>query len=270
MNAPHLMDWLARLEHDCAQLSITGLDIIIDQAGCDSPLIASVVSTDPTIPYQSLFQGLPEEDSADIGPLLVRIDLTQPMQRQWLITVINHLGHSEVLLILASFWPFALLAEHLGRCLQARNGKVQGLLRYYDPRLFSLLVSQVLQPHQQQLWLRPAVFWSWLDRDQQPAFLWGNGERPEALPQSTTPVELSDSQIEAFSCASDAMLAVTQLEDAFPAAWSAEQRFQACYAALLKATQAGVREIAQREAFTLETLRIACTDSAQKGHGPHA
>ena len=157
----------------CATASITCLDIIIDQAGSDAPLLPSVLSVEPSLPWYSLFTGLPEAGAEDLAPLLVRVDLAQPLQRHWLIGLMHELDGRSQLLALASLWPFQALAEHLGRCLEARNGGCLGLLRYYDPRLFPLLFSHVLQPDQQQPWLRPAVFWSWLDRDGVPQRLLG-------------------------------------------------------------------------------------------------
>jgi hypothetical protein len=51
---------------------------------------------------------------------------------------------------------------------------------------------------------------------------------------------------------------MVSLADALPSAWRAEQRFQACYAAMLDATQAGLLLNSQREAHTLDRLRNAC------------
>lgn len=256
MTASHLHTWLGLLEAACAQVSTTNLDIIIDQAGSETPLLPSVRSVVPQMPWQSLFAGLPEAGLEDLAPLLVRVDLAQPMQRQWLIGLMSELDGRAQLLTLASLWPFQVLAEHFGRCLDAVNGGCPGLLRYYDPRLFPLLFSHVLQPEQQALWLRPVVFWSWLDRDGAPQRLLGDADAADSANVSE-PVELSDSQVETLGCASDATLAMANLSAAFPQAWGAEQRFQACYAAMLEATQAGLLTDAQREAFVLDRLRKA-------------
>lgn len=249
--------WIELLEASCAQVSITCVDIILDQAGNDSPLLPSVLSVEPALPWYSLFTGLPEAGAEELAPLLVRVDLAQPLQRQWLIGLVQALTGRSQLLVLASLWPFQALAEHLGRCLEVRNGGYLGLLRYYDPRLFPLLFSHVLESEQQQPLLSPAVFWSWLDRDGRPNCLLGRAGMPEST-EAFTPVELSDSQLEIFSCASDAAVAMVSLADDLPSQWSAEQQFQACYAAMLDATQAGLLLTPQREAYALDRFRNAC------------
>ena len=256
MTAAHISTWLSLLEAACANVSTTCLDIIIDQAGSDVPLLPSVLSVQPSLPWYSLFTGLPEAGADDLAPLLVRVDLAQPLQRHWLIGLMHELDGRAQLLALASLWPFQALAEHLGRCLEARNGGCLGLLRYYDPRLFPLLFSHVLQPDQQQLLLRPAVFWSWLDRDGVPQRLLGAIDTPES-PDTFSVIELSDSQVDTLDCASDATLAMKSLRHALPSGWGAEQHFQACYAAMLEATQAGLLLKPEREAFTRNRLRNA-------------
>lgn len=249
--------WIELLEASCAQASITCLDIIIDQAGSDSPLLPSVLSVAPALPWYSLFTGLPEAGADELAPLLVRVDLAQPLQRHWLTGLMQALNGRSQLLVLASTWPFPALAEYLGRCLEACNGDYLGLLRYYDPRLFPLLFSHVLEPEQQPPLLRPAVFWSWLDRDGLPKRVLGTADTSE-FPEKFTPMELSDHQLETLSCVSDATLAMVSLAEVLPSEWSAEQRFQACYSAMLDATQTGLLLTPQREAHTLEWLRNAC------------
>ncbi|KAA6167936.1 DUF4123 domain-containing protein [Pseudomonas marginalis] len=249
--------WIKLLEVSCSQVSITRLDIIIDQAGSESSLLPSVLSVDPALAWYSLFTGLPEAGADELAPLLVRVDLAQPLQRQWLSGLVQTLNGRSQLLVLASLWPFQALADHLSQCLEVRNGGYLGLLRYYDPRLFPLLFSHVLEPEQQQPLLRPAVFWSWLDRDGRAQRLLGRGDT-QALPEDFTAIELSDAQLETLSCASDATVAMVSLVDALPLEWSAEQHFQTCYAAMLDASQAGLLLTPEREAYTLDRLRSAC------------
>ncbi|MGH8383842.1 DUF4123 domain-containing protein [Pseudomonas sp.] len=254
MMAQHLGTWLGLLQSACEQADTRYLYVIIDQAGSEVPLLPSVLSVEPPLAWYSLFSGLPEEGAEDLAPLLVRVELAQPLQRQWLLGLMHATdGHSQ-LLVLASTWPFAVLAEHLGQCMEARNGGRLGLLRYYDPRLFPLLFSHVLQPEQQQPWLHPALFWSWLDRDGAPQHLLGAAQIP-TVADAHSPVELSDSQVDTLACAADASAALASLSTAFPSKWGVEQRFQACYRAMLDASQAGLLLNAQREAYTLEQVR---------------
>lgn len=254
-SAPHAK-WLELLEVSCAKASISCLDVIIDQAGSASPWLPSVLSVEPAIPWHSLFTGLPEAGADDLAPLLVRIDLAQPLQRQWLLGLMQALQGGSQLLVLASHWPFQHLAECLGRCLEAGNGGYLGLLRYYDPRVFPLLFSHVLEQDQQHTLLAPAVFWSWLDRDSAPARLMGNGQSPDR-PECFSLIELSDEQLDMLGCVSDATLAMKKLSNAFPLEWVVERRFHACYDAMVEATKAGLLSDSQREAFVLEKVRSA-------------
>ncbi|AWY44247.1 DUF4123 domain-containing protein [Pseudomonas putida] len=249
--------WIELLEASCAQSTNSCLDIIIDQTGSEMPLLGSVLSVEPALPWHSLFSDLPEAGAEDLAPLLVRVDLSIPLQRQWLIGLMQALNRDSRLLVLASNWPFPALAEYLGRCLEACNGGQSGLLRYYDPRLFPLMFSHVLEPQQQRLLLRPAVFWSWLDRDGRPQRLVGTCDEP-VWPEERRPIVLSDSQLETFRCVSDATGAMKKLGKAIPPQLSAEQRFQTCFAAMLEATEDGLFNKPEREARCLERLRNAC------------
>ncbi|WP_294739548.1 DUF4123 domain-containing protein [uncultured Pseudomonas sp.] len=270
MSALYSPGWIDLLETACGQMSITCLDVIIDQAGNDKPCLPSVLGVEPPLPWYSLFNGLPEAGAESLAPLLVRVDLAKPLQRQWLIGLVSALKDRSQLLVLASLWPFARLAEHLSHCLEARNGGYPGVLRYYDPRVFPLLFSHVLQPEQQQRWLEAAEFWSWLDRDGMPGRLLGCSVVPESA-GALEPVELSDSQLEVLGCVSDATLVVDSLRKALPEEWGAEQRFQACYVALLEATEAGLLLDSEREVFTLDRLRNAqASPSTKTGVEPYA
>jgi hypothetical protein len=256
MSAVKASQWLDRLETACAKVSVTCLYLIIDQAGSNASLLPSVISVRPPMRWYSLFTGLPEEGLEDIAPLLVQVDLAQPLQRQWLIGLMHHLHRSSQLLALVSHWPFLTLAQHLSRCLNARNGGCRGLLRYYDPRLFPLLFSHVLEPEQQQAWLRPVEFWSWLDLDGSPRLLAGKSESPECA-DTFNLIELSDSQLGTLRCASDATLFIGEFGPELPSDWTAEKRFQTCYAAMLEATQRGLLSDDDREAFTFDVVRNA-------------
>lgn len=253
MIARHLESWLALLERGCASAGITHLDLIIDQAGGDRPLLSSVLGVEPALLWHSLFDGLPEAGAQQLAPLLVRVDLTQPLQRQWLLSLMQACDGQSQLLALVCNWPFSTLANHLGQGMQAYNGGRLGLLRFYDPRLFPVLFSHVLQEQQQELWLRPAQFWSWLDRDGVPQHLPGTAQVPGSAHENG-PIELSDGQVDILCCASDATLAMARLIDAFPCEWGQERRFEVCYRGILDANAAGLLLDEEREAFICEQL----------------
>lgn len=245
--------WLDLLKPAVARMPRSHLDLLIDQAGCDAPLLEGIRHFAPAVPWCRLFEALPEAGIAHVGPLLVRIDLDQPLQHLWLEELIGVFGKQSRLLALVSPWPFERLASYLGQCLEARSGGRIGLLRYYDPRLLPLLLGQVLDAEQQRQLLRPAVFWSWLDRDGRPRRQSGTAESAEGFHQFRM-IELSDTQLDLLHCASDAHDALSELSDALPREWSMERRFQACYAAMREASDAGLMADTQRQAFVLDRI----------------
>lgn len=245
--------WLGLLEAGGKQVGSTHLDLLIDQANCELSLLDGIQQFEPPMPWRMLFDALPESGAAHLGPLLVRVDLQQPVQRVWLEELMHELGEQSRLLALVSRWPFERLGAYLGQCLEASSGGCGGVLRYYDPRLFPLLFSHVLDPDQQQQLLRPAVFWSWLDLDGRPRHLTGSAAPAEGFYEFQA-IELSDRQIDRLHCASDTWTALGGLAAGLPAQWGAEQRFQACYAAMLEADEAGLMLDTQREAFVLDRI----------------
>jgi hypothetical protein len=254
MSATPVATWLALLEESCQIASINHLDIIFDQLGKAGTLLPSIQSVEPALQWYSLFTGLPEEHHLDIAPLLVRVDLQQPLHRHWLYGLVEYLDTRSVLVI-CSHWPFHRLAEHLGDCMEARHGDDLGLFRYHDPVQFALLFK-FMTPEQQQRLLRPALLWSWRDLDGAVKQLMGSAEAPGVF-EALGPFQFSDSQMDLLECAGDAASAVKSLYDELPAEWGAQQRFQACHAAMSEANHAGLLRKAEREAFTLDRIRTA-------------
>ena len=245
---PFLLEaWLAQVERSCEILGTRCLDLIIDQSGSETSLLTSVRSVEPPLPWYSLFTGLPEEGAIHLAPLLVRVDLTLPLQRHWLGGLVGELGGNAQLLFLASRWDFGVLAEHLGQAVEARCGKSTGILRFYDPRVFPVLFSHVLEPEQQQRWLRPALFWSWLDRDGVGQFLPGTFDEHSGADDYPL-LAFSERQIGVMSCIAEAKGVMADPDTVLPADWGAEQRFQACFEALQEASRAGLVEARERSA----------------------
>ena len=254
MIAPHLDAWLQRLQQACAAADIPHLYIIIDQAGSHQPLLAAVQAVEPALCWHSLFDGLPEAAALNLAPLLVQVDWSQPQQLHWLRSLLQATDGQGRILAFVSRWPFSSLTRQLGHCMQASLGGTLGLLRFYDPRVFPVLMGHVLDDGQRHRWLQPAVFWSWLDRDGQGQRLPGFDE-PAVAREVLMPIELDDGQLEVLGCVSDATQALVNLEAHLPQAWSAEQRFQACYRGMVAASEAGELSQGARQAWVLKTLR---------------
>jgi hypothetical protein len=253
MTSAPLSSWLDMLQNDCTHTPGLHLHFIVDQCGSGLQLLPGIVSVFSSKVVHSLFTGLPEAHLTDLAPLLVQVDFSESLQRQWFAHLLEVIDPSVRVLALHSLWPFADLANYLGRCLNASNGGVSHLFRFYDPRLFPLLVGQVLDTAQRQQLLRPVMSWNWLDRDGVSQRLTGLAESPE-LAQSVSPFELTDAQMETFGCVCDATSAVRNLYAQLPADWGPERRFQECYAAMLQATQEGLLVPDQREQFVFDSL----------------
>ncbi len=245
--------WFDLMQQDCSDAPDTNLFFIFDQACSPTPIWTTITSVISPQAVHSLFSGLPEAHLIDLAPLLIQVDLSDPMQQFWLENLLTSLEPCSGVLALHSLWPFSDLCVFFGHCMEARFGGAIGLFRYYDPRTFPLLMRDVLEPRQQQRLLRPVVSWSWLDRDGTPQRLAGLAGPPE-FADKQNPFELTDAQLEILGCASDATVALRTFDDVL-ADCKSEQNFQRCYAAMRQATRVGLIVDSQRQAFALEQLR---------------
>ncbi|WP_065824702.1 DUF4123 domain-containing protein, partial [Photorhabdus australis] len=205
MNNHQITDWHAILVALVKDSGIDYLDMIVDQSGGKFSLIPTLQSFLPEIKWCSLFQGLPEEGRKDAAPILLRIDLTQLDQQQWMQEITLSLGRQSLLLVLCSRWSFDLLSQHLIQCVDAAYAGQAGILRFFDPRIFPMLLSPILDKEQQQQFLRPALFWSWLDRDEIPRFVLGTDDLG-TIDNPIGKIDLTDKQLESLLCVSDAHL----------------------------------------------------------------
>jgi hypothetical protein len=246
MNAERATKWIDLLESSCEEFNTKCIDIIVDQAGSEYSLLPALASFIPPVKWISLFKDLPEEVVQEDAPLLIRIDFTQPLQRQWLVELALQLGNTDQILVLCSLWRFNELAKYLTCCVDAHCGEQNGILRFYDPRIFPCLFSHVLDVSQQKLLQQPAVFWSWLDRDRSPCRMPGNG----ALPKNITPkLVLGDRQREYLMCVVDVNILLRRFVLPDTIKMTREKLFVQCYEGMIAATEAGLLMDADREAF---------------------
>ena len=245
--------WLDKVQQICRQTEQPYIDIIIDQCGMDFSVIPALSGFSPEIKWHSLYEGLPEDIHREDAPLLVRIELDDEQQVRWLYDLAREVSATAPLLIVSSRWPFSLLANWLGQCTDARHEGRAGIFRFWDTRIFPYLFTDVLDDDQKHILSRPALFWSWLDRDGKPALLNGDGARPEDGVASS-PISFNDSQFESQMCLCD----TTQLlsyrflpENLF---LSKEAEFAACFAAMQAATQNGLIFDDERDAWVVSQL----------------
>jgi hypothetical protein len=248
MKTESITKWIALAELSCADLKINHIDIIIDQAGNDFSLIPTLASFEFSVQWCSLFTTLPEEILLEDAPLLIRIDLSNTLQRQWLNELTAQFAGSGQLLMLCSAWSFNNLSDYLIRCTDVICGSQEGILRFYDTRIFPVLFSHILDTEQKKTLLRPAIFWSWLDREGQPCQIPGNGSSLKADDKKPR-IELSDQQLEKLMCICDVNLLLRHLIVPAQYVMSQEELFSLCYEGMLAATLAGLLLDDEREDF---------------------
>ncbi|HAV5985483.1 DUF4123 domain-containing protein [Serratia marcescens] len=253
MNMTRIADWVNLLEQTCANIEMAHLDFIIDQCGIDFSVIPVLRSFSPPLAWQSLYQGLPEEALPDESPLLIRISLNDPQQKQWFIELAQKIQKTAPLLVLGSRWPFAILAEWLTTCTDATHEGRAGLFRYFDARIFPYLFSHILSSEQQVQLQRPALFWSWLDLDEKPALLLGQGAQP-AINEKCQNIAFSDSQFESLMCICDVKLMLRYRDVPATGFTSQDERFTACFNGMLSATAEGILGDKERQDWVINTL----------------
>ncbi|PIF21653.1 DUF4123 domain-containing protein [Candidatus Pantoea floridensis] len=226
-------EWISQLENQCKKLGGKHLHLIIDQSGLKYSVIP--VCKVLSIEWQSLFQGLPEEIAESEAPLLLRIDLDDSQQRQWLDEICMEDSNRNVLLALCSIWPIDLLAKWLQNCADGRHEGRPGILRFYDPRLFPLLTADLLNEEQKSQIHRPVVFWSWIDRDGVAQLIAGNGAAPLSG-EKMSHIDLSDRQLDYLMCVCDVNIMLNYQQSVIPEHLSQETLFQICYKAMCEAS----------------------------------
>jgi hypothetical protein len=228
--------WMDQIESLCSSANLRQVDVLVDQAAWDSSVLPALNAIQPTVPWFSLFSGTPEEALLTQAPILMRISLDDWRHKAWLEELIEHLGSMPRLMLLISPMPFDVLAKTLRGMSQLEWGGQSGLLRFYDPRVLPELLASVLSPEQKEQFLRVALFWSWLDRDQRPAWQPGTYRSDQRLAETPTPTELTDAQFDRLGSISDAQGLLGIARGAFPSL-SQEQCFTGCYRLMLEASR---------------------------------
>jgi hypothetical protein len=255
VNTPPVTDWVNLLQQTCADIKMAHLDFILDQCGIDFSIIPVLRDFSPPLVWQSLYQGLPEDALTEESPLLIRISLNDPHQKQWFNELALKVQKTAPLMVLCSPWPFTALAEWLTACTDATHEGRAGLFRYFDARIFPYLFSHILEPDQQAQLQRPALFWSWLDLDEKPGLLMGQGAQP-AINEKCQNIALSDSQFEALMCICDARLMLRYRDVPDTGFASQVERFTACFIGMLSATAKGMILDKEREDWVIKNLIV--------------
>lgn len=196
--------WLQHIEKVCASVETQQIDLILDQTGLEHSVLQALGQIQPGISWCSLFDGTPEEHLLDQAPILMRLDLTLWQHKAWLEELIASCAADVRLMVLITPLGFEALSEALRALLQAEWGGQSCLLRYYDSRVFPILVSSVLTPEQRIGFLQLACYWGWLDRDGDTQWLPGTCLRETRTVAPSDVLVLDDPQADLLGCISDA------------------------------------------------------------------
>lgn len=228
--------WLVQIKQICTQVGIQHVDLLLDQTAWHNYALPGLRKINPTVPWFSLFSGTPEGNMLDHAPLLMRLDFALWQHEAWLEELITHCATDARLLVLVSALDFEALAHALRALLQFNWGGCPGLLRYYDPRIFPLLMSSILTDEQRDKYLEVTCYWGWLDRDEQPQWLEGKCQSKLGGIAFRPALDLSDQQCELIGAISDAQeLLNNGVLDDFDG--SQERRFTLLYSYAVQACQ---------------------------------
>lgn len=229
------IQWLQQIEQVCASVDVREVDVLLDQAGWSHCAVPGLQVLSPKAPWFSLFTDTPEEKLLDQAPLLMRLDLTIWQHRAWLEELIEQGASEARLMVLVSSLRFEELSHALQALLQMQRSGRAGLLRFYDPRIFPLLLNTILTREQRAEFLQVACCWGWLDRDGQPQWRPGTSKKKGGVKVSPF-VSLNNEQCARIQCIGEAQQLLNNGEfDHLDG--TKEQRFNLLYLLILQAGQ---------------------------------
>jgi hypothetical protein len=196
--------WLQHIEKVCASVESQQVDLLLDQTGLGHPVLQALRQIQPAIAWYSLFTDTPEENLLEQAPILMRLDLSLWQHKAWLEELIAAHAAESRLMVLISPLGFDALGKALQGLLQAEWGGESCLLRYYDSRVFPVLMSSILTPEQRAEFLQVTCYWGWVDRDGVTQWLPGTCLRETRDITPSAGFTLDDRQADLIGLISDA------------------------------------------------------------------
>lgn len=245
--------WMDKIRTTCQRAELDHIDVIIDQCAVDFSILPALTTFSNPMMWQSLYHGLPEDIYPEDAPVLVRVNLSDAEHAQWLHNLAAEMVESTPLLICGSCWSFEQLAVWLRDCANAQHEGREGIFRFWDTRIFPFLFSHILDDEQQKQLLKPVLFWTWLDCDNQPSIQLGCGDTPES-DESVGQIGFTDRQFEKLMCVSDArqFLRYEKILEGLLA--NRQTEFTACYKAMLSATEQRILFEDKRSAWVMAQI----------------
>lgn len=228
--------WLEQAEFLSRNASLDYIDVIIDSSGTERSAYKMFYQFFPPVRIASLYEGMPEEGLKDEGPVMVRFNWKDIQQKAFLAEIVRCWGGDSRLMLVISPLVFDELKNQLLALAQFEWGNQSGILRFYDSRIFPVLLSHVLSEEQKMLFNRLTFYWGWLDRDLKQTWKQGSiGPDTRTLPDPVI-LALNDRQIETIGCISDAEMLARSIarENTLQ-----EDNFRNCFEAALAASREG-------------------------------
>lgn len=245
--------WMDKIRTTCQRAELDHIDVIIDQCAVDFSVLPALTTFSHPMMWQSLYYGLPEDIYPEDAPVLVRVNLSDAEHAQWLHNLAAEMMESAPLLICGSCWSFEKLAVWLRDCANAHHEGREGIFRFWDTRIFPFLFSHILDDEQQKQLLKPILFWTWLDGDNQPSIQLGSGEIPYS-DESVIPIEFTDSQFEKLMCVSDTRQFLSYESVPEGLFTNRQTEFTTCYEAMLAATEQRILFDDKRSAWVMAQI----------------
>lgn len=196
--------WMGKLEQFSSTLALRDLYIIADQGALSSPLLDGIKRLSPPAQWFSLFQGQPEEQLLDMAPVMMRLELACWQHRQWLQDLMTAFEQIPGLLIFISPLDFETLSSIMRNLADGEWEGRSGLVRFYDTRIFPVLINNILTEQQKAWLLNPVYLWSYRDRDGGVCWLEGGFSLDLSLSPENIKINFSDEQMMKLDVAIDA------------------------------------------------------------------
>lgn len=194
--------WIIQIEQACMGTDSPYVNIIVDQAGYIPSLISDLKRFQPEISWCSLLENEPENVYIDDAPIFLQIQTDIWQQKEWLSALLRQYHEPSRVLLFFSLYDFKQLAQYLQRLIIAEWEGRKGVMRFYDTRMFPLLMNSILTEQQQHYFLDAAQLWSWRDRDGKSVWLPGQFQRAVEL-NSDALLTLDDKQYDRLGYISD-------------------------------------------------------------------
>ncbi|WP_431221849.1 DUF4123 domain-containing protein [Serratia sp. L9] len=197
-----IQHWINQIERTCATTHISNINLVLDQAGNTPAIIQELKRFQPAISWCSLLENEPENAFLEDAPLFIQIQMNIWQHKEWFHALLRQFSEPSRVLLLFSPYSFEHLAKQLQQLVIGEWEGRKGVLRFYDTRMFPLLLKSILSAQQRNYLLDIALLWSWRNRDGDSVWLPGSYIKGRELPQNSR-LTLDDRQFDLLGYISD-------------------------------------------------------------------